>query len=844
MTSSKSHPSRARQLGTLRALAFASLVVPLLLLGLFAWQSWGGALRDAEAQADRQARVMAEHMRALLQVHELAVTRIAARLAAGNPDPLPDARAVHDLLTRFVGDSPDIAAISVAGPGGELVAVSTAHPPPPVTLADRDYFRSARGGEELVIGAPVVGRVTGAPTLPVARRVAGGGGAFGGVVVSGVALRPLEAFFSTLGGAPGWSVTVARADGRVLMRLPVVTTGVEMLSRDSGFMRTIAARPDGGTYRTLSELDRVERLHVVRPVADHDMHVSLGVSMDAVFQTWLRAVGPMAAVALLGGASLLAMALLAIRRARGEAASVERWQQEVARRGAAEAALAQAQKLEAVGQLTGGVAHDVNNHLQVIAANLQLLKGSPRLDATDHVRVDSAQAGVERAASLTGKLLSFARKQPLEPRSVNLARVVRGMADMLRRTLGEGVEVETVVDGGLWNAVVDPVQVENAVLNLAVNARDAMAGRGRLTVEVGNAKLDDEYAAAHAEVNPGQYVVLAVSDTGAGMPADVVARAFEPFFTTKRPGEGTGLGLAMVHGFAKQSGGHVKIYSEPGQGTTVKVYLPRSRTPEEALPTAGAEIRGGSESVLVAEDDEAVRRAVAAMVASLGYQVLEAKDAASALALLQGGAAIDLLFTDVVMPGDMTTPEFVRQAQAMRPGLKVLYTSGYTANAIVHHGRLDEGVALMPKPYTRDALARKLRQVLDVPDRTAAGAAPVASPAPAALRILLVEDEALIAMATSDILQGMGHDVLEARDVATARRMLADGSIDLLLTDLQLPDGSGRELAAEARRSRPGLAVVFATGRSDQELDGVTLRKPYSDAALRQAIAAARQVSV
>ncbi|MCE9658860.1 MAG: PAS domain-containing protein [Burkholderiales bacterium] len=390
--------------------------------------------------------------------------------------------------------------------------------------------------------------------------------------------------------------------------------------------------------------------------------------------------------------------------------------------------LRQAQKMDAIGQLTGGVAHDFNNILQVISSNLQLLAifAAGNTKVTD--RLAKAESAVRRGAQLASQLLSFGRRQPLQPKVVNVGRSVAGMEDMLRRALGEAIEIETIVSGGLWNTHVDPAQIENAVLNLAINARDAMQGAGKLTIELGNASLDDAYARRHAEVEPGQYVMLAVSDTGCGMTPEVAARAFEPFFSTKPEGKGTGLGLSMVYGFAKQSGGHAKIYSEPGHGTVVKLYLPRAAGSED-LPSIVEEPSGlgGSETILVAEDDEDVRTTVVDLLSGLGYRVLKARDASAALAIVESGVRIDLLFTDVVMPGPLKSTELARRARARLPGLAVLFTSGYTENAIVHGSRLDAGVELLSKPYSRDALAKKLRQMLDA---RPGGAAKVSPPLP------------------------------------------------------------------------------------------------------------------
>ncbi|MEF7613172.1 ATP-binding protein [Aquincola sp. MAHUQ-54] len=387
---------------------------------------------------------------------------------------------------------------------------------------------------------------------------------------------------------------------------------------------------------------------------------------------------------------------------------------ESAQREAAQAALRHAQRMEALGALTGGVAHDFNNLLQVVSGNLQLLSRYVADNPRAQDRVQKAMAGVSRGAKLASQLLAFGRRQPLEPKVLHIGRLLRNMDDMLRRTLGEEVEIETVVAGGLWNTFVDPGQIENAVLNLAINARDAMSGPGRLTLEAGNAMLDDEYARMNEDVRPGQYVMLAVSDTGQGIPPELIDRVFEPFFSTKPEGKGTGLGLSMVYGFVKQSGGHVKIYSEVGEGTVVRIYLPRALAQED-VPQGGDEPAQqlGTETVLVVEDDDQVRETVVEMLGELGYRVLKARDAASALTVVESGTPIDLLFTDVVMPGPLRSPELARRARERLPRLAVLFTSGYTENAIVHNGRLDAGVELLSKPYSADALARKVRQVLD-----------------------------------------------------------------------------------------------------------------------------------
>ena len=510
------------------------------------------------------------------------------------------------------------------------------------------------------------------------------------------------------------------------------------------------------------------------------------------------------------------------------------------------AQLRQAQKMEAIGKLTGGVAHDFNNLLQVISGNLQLISKDVAGNERTERRIQNALTGVSRGSKLASQLLAFGRRQPLEPKVVNLGRYLRGLDEMLRRAIGEEIELETIAGGGLWNTCVDLAQLENAILNLAINARDAMKGYGKLTIEAGNAWLDDQYAARHPDIAAGQYVMIAVSDTGPGIPAENLERVFEPFFTTKPEGEGTGLGLSMVYGFVKQSGGHAKIYSELGHGTTVRLYLPRTRAEEDiALPKDASPIAGGTETILVVEDDEGVRLTVVDMLADLGYRVLKAKDAQAALVVIESGVSIDLLFTDVVMPGPLRSTELAKKVRERAPGIAILFTSGYTDNAIVHGGRLDEGTHLLSKPYTREALARKIRHVLGehvkkdgAPHLDGHPHEPVAvkNTPEKPLRILLVEDEPLIRAATADYLAELGHTVFEAKDAASALKVLDADKVDLLLTDIRLPDQTGIELAHQSLDRFPGLKVVLASGYSqpvDSAPDGrlsdaIVLTKPYT----------------
>jgi signal transduction histidine kinase len=421
------------------------------------------------------------------------------------------------------------------------------------------------------------------------------------------------------------------------------------------------------------------------------------------------------------GAALLAIGVWLTVLAFTNARDMERRRHEVEERLGAQllqtqAALAQTQKMEALGQLTGGVAHDFNNVLHVITNALSLLQLRLRgSDVEVGQYVEMIKRNTERAASTTARLLAFSRQQPLDPKPTDLNKVVAGITELLTHLIGENIAMETVLGGGLWPVTIDRNQLETAVVNLAVNARDAMPEGGKLTIETSNTFLDETYAQVHGEVTPGQYAMIAVSDSGVGMARDTLTRAFDPFFTTKESGQGTGLGLSQVFGFVKQSGGHVKIYSELGHGSTVKMYFPRliGAHVEQTADIGVIPHAGSGESILLVEDNDDVRTFTAEVLRQLGYRVTTASDGKGALAALEQLGVFDLLFTDVGLPLGMTGRELAEETQRRWPHIRVLYTTGYARNSIVHHGRLDPGVELLLKPFTQSSLAAKVRRVLD-----------------------------------------------------------------------------------------------------------------------------------
>ncbi len=488
--------------------------------------------------------------------------------------------------------------------------------------------------------------------------------------------------------------------------------------RSGGFGAAAALISQGQGKQLMDELRRT----ISRMRAEEDRLLAIRRADSRVVSDRLNL------ILIAGFGLLIALGVFAVRGAANRMAAVAASRDDLARANAdliaearsrkeAEGQVRQMQKMEAVGQLTGGIAHDFNNMLSIIVGSLDLARRRLRTDPENaEVCIDNALDGARRAASLTGRLLAFSRQQPLAPVVSDPNKLVGGMSEMLRRTIGEQLRVETVLAGGVWRIHADVPQLENAILNLCVNARDAMPEGGKLTIETSNAYLDEVYAAQHEEVMPGQYVLISVSDTGVGMPPEVVERAFDPFYTTKGVGKGTGLGLSQVFGFVKQSGGHLKIYSEPGTGTVVKIYLPRwtgdPNTASQPAAPISLPLAKANEIILVVEDDPDVRHVSVDALRHLGYTVVQADSADEALKVLALQPSVDLLFTDIVMPG-MTGRALSDAAVKMRPGLRTLYTTGYTRNAVVHNGVLDAGVAFLPKPFSVEQLAIKVRQVLD-----------------------------------------------------------------------------------------------------------------------------------
>jgi len=712
---------------TLHWLLAAAIALPLVIFAVAATISWREHQIDARDRLQRSLGTVYEHALKVLETVELASRYLDEMLNdAADPDIRANEDAFHRRLKSLTDILPQFADIWIVDADGHPVVSGTVFPiPHNLDLSDRDYFRVHKNNEVqgLYVGNVVTARATNARGQPrffsLSRKRVGVDGGFGGVTVISVSPDYFRDYYATL--TQPIVAALVRGDGTVLARYPELPQNATRLTQGGGLAMQIEAQRDTGTLTGRSAVDGKERIYAFRKLPRVDLYVTTGVDTAEITDAWMLGMSRHLIFGLPATAALIALVLMALARTRRENAANEMLRAEIVRREETEEKLRQAQKMEAVGRLTGGIAHDFNNLLTAIIGNLDL--ALRRLDGPDRVRgwlSNSRQAG-ERAATLVQRLLAFSRQHPLEVKSVDINRLVSGMSELLGRSIGETVTLEAVLAGGLWNAAIDPNQLENAIVNLVVNARDAMPEGGRLTIETANAHLDETYVeSAGEEVTPGQYVMVAVSDTGSGMSREVVNRAFEPFFTTKPTGIGTGLGLSQVYGFVKQSGGHIRIYSEPGVGTTIKMYFPRltGRTDipewlERGAAPAIAASPDGTETVLVVEDDPQVNKLAVEALQERGYRVMSAPDGPAALKLIENAQPIDLLLTDVVLPGGMNGRQLTDAVLKLRPAIRVLYMTGYTRNAIIHHGRLDPDIDLLTKPFTADALTRKVRRMLD-----------------------------------------------------------------------------------------------------------------------------------
>ena len=688
-----------------------TVLFPLALFAFASFEQYNAISRLADERIARSLDICVEHASKIFQSIEVVFSSIdeITRGRAEQSLRLHEAE-LSERLKLMASAIADIQSIWLFDPKGTPVASSTNYPvSTAVNYSDRDYFRAQLDHD---IGT-YVGRVLTAgsdnrPFFSVSRKRSDSSGGFSGITLIAVSPSAFEQFYEHLARNTDASYAMIRSDGVVLARYPVPANPGLALDKNSGFVRTIEKSPEGGQYTAVSGVDGLERRFDTERLGDLPLYVTSSLEFSNIRGQWISWMEVQLLFGIPVTSMLLLLEYLALRR-------TSDFYAEAFQRETVEAALRQTQKMEAVGQLTGGIAHDFNNLLTIIIGNLQAVVRQISEGSKLHQKIANALIGAERAAQLTHRLLAFSRRQPLDPKPVDANQLIGRTTELLVRSLGERIEIETVRGAGLWQIEVDPAELESALINLSINARDAMPGGGKITIETGNAFLDDAYCQRFEELTPGQYVLIAVSDEGVGMPADVAERAFDPFFTTKEPGLGTGLGLSQVYGFVRQSGGHIQIYSEIGIGTTVKIYLPRSF----ALGRDDADSRpddipqGNGESILIVEDDEGVRNYLFELLSELKYHVRAASGGEAARVMIDDPSLrIDLLLTDVVMPG-MNGRQLADTAVATRPGLRILFMTGYSGNAIVHQGRLDPGVSLIQKPVSEHNLATRLRSMLD-----------------------------------------------------------------------------------------------------------------------------------
>ena len=705
---------RARRdaaLRLLKTMLVASIVIPVAIFSYAGWINYQNALTRADEELAGSLNILSQHASGIFQSVDLTFAAVDAIVGDLTDEQIKASdQALHQQLGKLEKSVKAIDAILVADRNGHTIVSSAVFPiPTGLDVADRDYFQAqVERDAGTYVSAASRSRVRQEDFFGVSRRRSVRDGQFNGIIMISITPKVFAEFYRQLAGDTAASFTLSKSDGAILARYPMPAGDVTHFRPDSGFMLSVVDHPEGGFVTTSYSVDDLQRRFAYLKLGYADLYLSDGLPIDSILYGWMRTMASHLVFGIPATLVLFTLVLLAMRRTRALYAETER-------RDMAEQALRQSQKMEAVGQLTGGVAHDFNNLLTIIIGNLGIAKRGV-VEARAERALNNALVGAERAAQLTQRLLAFSRRQPLNPRVLDINKLIVAISDLLTRTLGENIELETISGAGLWNVEVDASEMESTLLNLALNARDAMPTGGKLTIETSNAYLDDEYCREHEGILPGQYILVAITDSGAGMSAETIDRAFEPFFTTKEAGKGTGLGLSQVYGFMKQSGGHVKIYSEPGEGTTIKLYLPRREGNE--LVISGADDlnseRGGGETILIVEDDDGVRQYASEILRDLNYQIIEAKDSATALRLLDADKKFDLLLTDVVLPGK-NGRELANEVERRRPGTKIIFMTGYSRNAIVHHGRLDPGIELIPKPLTERVLARKIRQVLDRP---------------------------------------------------------------------------------------------------------------------------------
>ncbi|WP_293863567.1 hybrid sensor histidine kinase/response regulator [uncultured Alsobacter sp.] len=702
----------------LRVLVYLSVILPILVFGVAATFAWFDKNAAMHAAVQHTLDLVAEHALKTFDTYALVAEQAGEIVRDMSDDEIrANEPLVSSRLARLERSLPQLQDIWLIDAVGRPLATAQVYPVPVMDLADRTYFKVHRDAPRAAYVSELLrGRAMDVVFFQVSWRRSSSQGDFAGVTAVSVQPDYFREFHGRVASAEGIVVAMLREDGTVLVQHPERSNDLQVESRVWADMAALFKRSPRGTATTHSAREDEERYTAYRKLGDYPVYVSASVATSSVVLAWLHTLAGYLLVGIPATAALFLLSLKALGHMQSEVHSNRRFQEEAARREAAEATLRQIQKMEAVGRITGGVAHDFNNLLTVVIGNLDILirRLGPD-DARARRSASLAKEGAVRASLLTQRLLAFSRQQPLEPRRVEINALVTGMSDLTRRTLGESITVVSRTEPGVWPVDIDPNQLENAILNLAVNARDAMPDGGILTIATRNEHVGQQ--GPHPDdPAPGDHVVISVSDTGMGIAEETLPKVFEPFFTTKPHGKGTGLGLSQVYGFIKQSGGQVRMASVQGAGTTVSLFLPRAHGEAPATDDPGPAATGGALArrddrrvVLVVEDEVAVRAFSVEALRELGFEVVEAGDAASALAVLGQRPDVHLVFSDIGLPGtDGRT--LAGSILAARPHIRVLLTSGYE-NQIADAAASGDFM-LLPKPFTVEELAQKIAEVL------------------------------------------------------------------------------------------------------------------------------------
>ena len=701
--------SSTRTVGALRILMGVSVLVPALLAGMAAWQSLGVLTEEAEQRATKTAVILQNHVASTFEIYDLVFLRVEDFLRM-HPADSPE---LHAFLQRISAGVGRINGVYVVDPEGRVVNHSRIEPlrPGALNVSDRDYFVALKSGKvRLSVGAPALGRVSGQRRINVGYRLSSDDGGFAGAVVMSIAEGYFTSLYAALREEPGDVINVVRDDGALLVRSPPAPRGDT--SYAPGVFRPLELPDEQGLYHKRSTLDGSERIYAFRRVPGYPLIIAFGVEVSGVLAEWRDQVMIYAGIALPAALLLLVATWTALRRAQREAEAYIELRRETAQRTeaeaqreAAEAALRHAQKMEALGQLTGGIAHDFNNLLTVISGNLDLaLRKLTDNGVTRYLT--ASHTATERARKLTQQLLAFARRRPLRTAVVSLPERLADTTTFVGHTMGSAITLTLDVPPDLWPVEVDDEQLEVALLNLIVNARDALDGSGEIRISARNQHLPVERDRVALS---GDYVALCVADSGKGIAPDVLPRVFEPFFTTKSVGQGSGLGLAQVYAFAKQSNGLAAIDSVAGRGTAVTLYLPRATAalpPREVPGTVVRELDGAGRRILVVEDDPEVAEVAVGYLEGFGFRPVVVDRAAKALALLAEDAAFELVLSDIIMPDGMSGIDLARQIARRHPQLPVLLTTGYAGSPGDAGGLPAE---VLRKPYN----ARSLREAIE-----------------------------------------------------------------------------------------------------------------------------------